>query len=451
MAYISKDRRTGNICVRAYAGINPITGKPCTVNKTVRADASRDEIAAAVREVEDRAAVSRGDPAMMTIASALSWYLDRWDKSPRTLDLYRSYARRHVCPRIGNVRMAKADARVFSRFFHDLARPKDEGGAGLSASSVLRIRAMLSGCFTRLLADGEIDHNPVTDVRVGKPDQAEARPLTEDDLAKLVGYLSDAMDDPAADDAGFERESLACLLWTCLHTGCRRAELAGFQVGHWRTLVRAGREVRGLRVERTLVEVSGNGGEPVAKGPKSKNGRRFITLEASAAARLDDHLATQARVLASAGIAQDDKTPLFARADGSPWRPWQLSEEFAGIVRELGLAPGTHLHTLRHTHATYLLQRGEPMKTVQKRLGHGSISTTLDTYGHCLPGDDERLSEAIDGILGEMSRRVHGGASAPRVPTCPRTGEPCARFAPSQSLAHCDGERGKEGTGNADG
>ena len=449
MAYLSIDKRTGNICVRAYAGINPLTGRACTVNETVKAGASQAEIDAAIRRVEDRAAVSRGDPAMMTVGSALDWYLDRWDKSPRTLDLYRSYARRHVQPRIGQVRMSKADARVFSRFFHDLSRPVEDGGAGLSASSVHRIRMMLSGCFTRLVADGEITYNPVTEVKVGKQEASEARPLSAADFEKLVTRLAADLYAPVVDAESFERESLACLLFTCLHTGCRRAELAGFQVRHWMTLTQAGRELRGLRVERTLVEVAGNGGEPVAKGPKSKNGRRFISLEHRAAAALDDHVAIQATQLASAGIEQDADTPLFAKADGGPWMPWQLSEEFAALVRELGLAPGTHLHTLRHTHATYLLQHGESMKTVQKRLGHGSISTTLDIYGHCLPGDDERLSDAIGTIIDTAARRAHIEGHHASVPTCPRTGQPCERFVPRQSLNHCESEDGE--TGDSDG
>ena len=39
-------------------------------------------------------------------------------------------------------------------------------------------------------------------------------------------------------------------------------------------------------------------------------------------------------------------------------------------------------HSLRHTHATLLIQNGANIKDVQNRLGHASVETTLDTYTH---------------------------------------------------------------------
>ena len=42
-------------------------------------------------------------------------------------------------------------------------------------------------------------------------------------------------------------------------------------------------------------------------------------------------------------------------------------------------------HGMRHTCATLLLQAGEPVHVVSKRLGHARVQTTLDTYAHVLP------------------------------------------------------------------
>jgi integrase len=39
------------------------------------------------------------------------------------------------------------------------------------------------------------------------------------------------------------------------------------------------------------------------------------------------------------------------------------------------------------------------IKTIQKRVGHANIKTTLDTYGHLLPGMDEAAAEAIEGTV----------------------------------------------------
>ena len=49
------------------------------------------------------------------------------------------------------------------------------------------------------------------------------------------------------------------------------------------------------------------------------------------------------------------------------------------------LEPRPRIHDLRHSHASILLGAGVPIHVVQVRLGHESIKTTVDTYGHLLP------------------------------------------------------------------
>ena len=70
--------------------------------------------------------------------------------------------------------------------------------------------------------------------------------------------------------------------------------------------------------------------------------------------------------------------------------------------QKLGLC-NVRLHDLRHAHATILLQQGVHPKIVQERLGHSSVSTTLDIYSHVLPGLQEaaarRFEEGLKGVL----------------------------------------------------
>ena len=57
------------------------------------------------------------------------------------------------------------------------------------------------------------------------------------------------------------------------------------------------------------------------------------------------------------------------------------------------------LHDLRHTHATLLLQSGQPVKVVSERLGHAKVSITLDTYAAVLPDMQDRAVEALDALM----------------------------------------------------
>ena len=75
------------------------------------------------------------------------------------------------------------------------------------------------------------------------------------------------------------------------------------------------------------------------------------------------------------------------------------------MAESVGLR-GVRLHDLRHAHATILLQQGIHPKIVQGRLGHSSVSTTLDIYSYVLSGLQEaaarRLDEGLKGTPNEV-------------------------------------------------
>ena len=68
------------------------------------------------------------------------------------------------------------------------------------------------------------------------------------------------------------------------------------------------------------------------------------------------------------------------------------------IREELGIIP-YDFHTLRHTHATLLLEHGAPIKSVQERLGHKNIKETLDIYSHCTENMEHETVSILDKIL----------------------------------------------------
>ncbi|UCG84561.1 MAG: tyrosine-type recombinase/integrase [Dehalococcoidia bacterium] len=71
-------------------------------------------------------------------------------------------------------------------------------------------------------------------------------------------------------------------------------------------------------------------------------------------------------------------------------KPDTITRSFLRIGRRIGL------HDLRHTHATLMLKQNIHPKIVQDRLGHATISITLDTYSHVLPGLQEAAALKFD-------------------------------------------------------
>ncbi len=433
MASVYVDRRTGNRVVRAYAGVNPRTGKPRSVSETLPADAGEEAIEAAKARVETRAAVSKGSPDAMTVGTLLDYYLECCEEdglSPTTLDAYRSYARRHVHPRIGRVPFDRASAATFSALYRALRRPKAEGGAALSVATVEKVHAMMSGCLSRMKSDGVVGANPLSDVSVARGRSPEGRALSPGDLATLRGHLASELLAVVDGDGAFERYALSCLWWTALHTGARRGELSGFVRGSLEErMVDAGSGMelrRWLRVSTALAHTSSG---LVRKPPKSESSRRLVTLDGTTADLLESYMGIQAQVLADHGVAASAETPLFGHADGTARTPRELTEAFRELARSLGLDRRAHLHTLRHTHATYLLERGENARTVQERLGHADVQTTLNKYGHVLPGRDAAAAESFAEAAGAVVQRPCSAPAAAYVPKCPLSGETCARYA----------------------
>ena len=69
-------------------------------------------------------------------------------------------------------------------------------------------------------------------------------------------------------------------------------------------------------------------------------------------------------------------------------------------------------HDLRHTYASLLIAQGAHPKYIQAQLGHASIQTTLDRYGHLMPGAHAAEARKLDRLVfGENGRRAVDGAA----------------------------------------
>ena len=60
-----------------------------------------------------------------------------------------------------------------------------------------------------------------------------------------------------------------------------------------------------------------------------------------------------------------------------------------------GVAP-LRIHDLRHTAVAYGIAAGTASKEIARRAGHASVVTVLDRYGHQLPGEEDRVTDALD-------------------------------------------------------
>jgi integrase len=132
-----------------------------------------------------------------------------------------------------------------------------------------------------------------------------------------------------------------------------------------------------------------------AKPPKGEKTRAII-LPAFAAEELRRLRPRQAEDLLVLGVRQDGDTLVCARADGQPMQPRSLTHEFTYLMGRIKDLPRVRFHDLRHSHATQLLLAGVHPKIAQERLGHSTISVTLDLYSHVTATMQEDAAAKID-------------------------------------------------------
>ena len=89
---------------------------------------------------------------------------------------------------------------------------------------------------------------------------------------------------------------------------------------------------------------------------------------------------------------------MFCGPDGQPMSPDTVWKRFPKLVKAAGLGH-VRFHDLRHTSVTLALRAGTHPRIVSERLGHASVSLTLDTYSHVTPDLQEEAAEALDVLL----------------------------------------------------
>ena len=124
-----------------------------------------------------------------------------------------------------------------------------------------------------------------------------------------------------------------------------------------------------------------------------------MTLTATAVRALQAHRARQAEEKLRAGGSYGDSGFVFAGPLGKPVDMRSLVRNHFDPILESADLPKIRLYDLRHTSATLLLPAGEHPKIVSERLGHSTVTLTLDTYSHVLPDMQQRAAERIEQLL----------------------------------------------------
>jgi len=155
---------------------------------------------------------------------------------------------------------------------------------------------------------------------------------------------------------------------------------------------------RQVRIVGTREEVGGQGMRYVQE-TKTRTSRRTLSIPAFLVDVLAEHL------------AQAPPGEFVFVAPHGGWLRRSVFRRcwFKPALEAAGLDPALRFHDLRHTAAGLLIAQGAHPKEIQARLGHASITTTLNTYGHLWPSLGAQLDEAMDRAYQEARGSPAGG------------------------------------------
>lgn len=171
-------------------------------------------------------------------------------------------------------------------------------------------------------------------------------------------------------------------------TGLRPSEVCGLRVGRVNLLKRT------MEVSEALTVVGGC----TEVGPTRTYARRSVGIPSALCNDLATHFATQAATCGRP-LGPDDYN--FTAPRGGPLlRRDLLFKRFVRpAIEAAGLPPNLRLHDLRHSCVALLIEMGAHPKAIQERLGHSSITVTMDVYGHLFPALNEALTDRLDDVF----------------------------------------------------
>ena len=144
-----------------------------------------------------------------------------------------------------------------------------------------------------------------------------------------------------------------------------------------------------ISVVRTSQYLAGQG--IITKEPKTETSKRTLTI-------LETYKVYQAEDIKKCGDKWNETDRLFTAWNGEPMHPDSVCKWFTKFIEKNKL-PKISFHSLRHTNATILINKGINIRAVSARLGHANPTTTLNIYTHALQSIDIAAANVLENTL----------------------------------------------------
>lgn len=263
---------------------------------------------------------------------------------------YESVIRLHLAPRLGSIAVGALDPGTARRLFADISRT---AGPWIAWEAFKITRRAVR----QALQEGLLQRDPLAGVKVAAPRRKGITILTPAEVQLLADMI-----DP--------RYRAMVLV----------SAYGGLSIGELGALKRNDLVGDTVRVDEA---VSTPHGRPEIGPPKAESRRRVVTLPSWVAQELRTHL-----------LRYPEPELVFATLRGAPVTHSVIQRAWREACKGAGVA--IRFHDLRHTAVALLIEQGAHPKLIQARMGHSSITMTMDTYGHLFPTTDAEMAAGLE-------------------------------------------------------
>lgn len=279
---------------------------------------------------------------------------------PGTIASYRRYLKNDIDPLLGALPLARLTREDVSRWVQAL-------GEDFAPKTIANKHAFLSGALATAVRADKIPSNPADRTRLPRGERPEMVFLTREQFAALLAEVT---------------EPWRPLVEFLVASGARWSEVTALKPGD--VNIKAGT----VRIARAWKKGDDGKGQKIGP-PKTKKSNRTINVPTDVLNKLDysgEWLFTKP---GRGGHSVDG--PVRGQSFRiNVWNP---------AVARAELDPRPRIHDMRHTCASWLIQAGIPLPVIQQHLGHESIQTTVDVYGHLDRRSAQAAASAIASAL----------------------------------------------------
>ncbi len=342
------------------------------------------------KEVMDKmqpilAMINTGDyiePSKTLLGDWLDVWLSEYKKNvikPTTYDSYETNIRCHLKPGLGHISMKDLKTFDIQRFMNS----KYE--AGVSTALIRKLQNLLHGALKQAIINQLTNKNVAEGVVLPTHKQKEIRVFDKIEEKNFIEELKgDRLEVAFKLDlvSGLRIGELLGLTWDCvdLEKGILTIKQSLIRIKNRKKEKENGTEKKNLYI--------------IENTTKTKNSNRKVPLPKTAVAMLARYKLFQDWEKRKAAGVYVDNNLLFCTALGNRIIPKNAARTFKRVSEKVGIT-GASIHSIRHTYATRLFEKGVAPKTVSDLLGHKNVSHTLDVYTHVLP---EIKSHAVDNL-----------------------------------------------------